>query len=197
MLNALRTSSDPKTLESVRYSAQAKVEELFPDVQGAPKAMLSAISQLKADSDSRKYLQGLEPYVAPFAPITDKQIQKLFPKNKKLKLPDLSQIDLRYVSYLSWSDIATNKMFIVYEANGQFIGVEGKYSAAQRKGYCFVCNRYEQLVMFSAVSKKKPANASSDYYKAVGNYICSNSDECNKNITEVSALERFIDSVVR
>lgn len=197
MLNALRTSSDPKTLESVRYSAQVKVEELFPDVQGTPKAILSSISQLKADSDSRKYLQELEPYVAPFPQITDKQIQKLFPKNKKLKLPDLSQIDFHYISYLGWNDISTNKMFIVYEADGQFVGVEGRYSATQRKGYCFACNQYEQLVMFSAISKKKPVNASSDYYKSVGNYICSNSQDCNSNITDVSALEKFIGSVVR
>ncbi|MDF2961451.1 MAG: Fibronectin-binding family protein, partial [Paenibacillus sp.] len=126
-----------------------------------------------------------------------KQIQKLFPKNKKLKIPDLSAIDNRYVTYLSWADISTNKLFMVYHLNGQFIGVEGKYTPTNKKSFCFLCNRYEDLALFSAISQKRPANSSPDYYKAVGNYLCMNSHECNKNITDITYLEKFIDTVIR
>lgn len=172
VLNAIRTVGDPKILESVRFSAQTKVAELFSAVTDNRKTMLDSISDLKTTDDFQTYLQALEPYLIEFPQITEKQIRKLFPKNKKLKVPDLAQIDFRYVSCLSWTDISTNKMFIVYPAGGQFVGVEGRYTATNKKGYCFVCSRYEELALFSAISKKRPANASPDYYKSVGNYLC-------------------------
>ena len=50
--------------------------------------------------------------------------------------------------------------------------------------------------MFSAVTKSKPANASPDYYKAIGNYMCVNSETCNNHITDVTVLERFISDIV-
>lgn len=196
VLRAVRTVGDPKVLESVRLSAAAKVEELFPDVRDSRKTMLESISSLKTAEDFHNYIQALEPYMQEFPRITEKQIQKLFPKNKKLKLPDLTQVDWRYMTYLSWTDISTNKMFIVYHNGEQFVGVEGRFTATNKKGYCFVCNRFEELVLLSAVSKKRPAHALPDYYKSVGNYICLNGHSCNKNITDAAPLEAFIGSVL-
>ena len=196
VLQSLRTVGDPKILESVRFNAQAKLAGLFPDVKDSRKTMLESIADLKTAEEFQAYLQALEPYMVEFPRITEKQIQKLFPKNKKLKLPDLAQLDFRYVSYLSWMDISTNKMFIVYPSGGQFVGIEGRFTATNKKNFCFVCNKFEELALFSAISKKRPANASPDYYKSVGNYICMNGHECNRNITDVAALERFIDSVL-
>ncbi|TLS50056.1 elongation factor G-binding protein [Paenibacillus antri] len=196
VLHALRSVNDRKVVESVRYSAQTKAAELFPDITDNRKTMLESISELKTAEDVQQYLQGLEPYLLAFPQITEAQIRKLFPKNKKLKLPDLSQIDFRFVSYLSWTDISSNKMFIVYPDGERFVGVEGRFTATNKKSFCFVCNRFEELTLFSAVSKKRPANASPDYYNSVGNYICMNGHECNKNMTDVTPLERFLHSVL-
>ncbi|WP_028608710.1 FusB/FusC family EF-G-binding protein [Paenibacillus harenae] len=193
---ALRTIADPKVLESVRSGTEAKIVGLFPNAEDARKQMLEEVSALKTAEDFQKYMRTLEPYMAEFPQITKNQIQKLFPKNKKLKIPDLTMIDHRYVTYLGWNDAATNKLFIVYPLNGQFIGLEGRFTPTNKKSFCFLCNRYEELALFSAVSKKRPANASPDYYKAVGNYLCMNSHECNKNLTDTSALEKFIESVI-
>ncbi|WP_027086941.1 FusB/FusC family EF-G-binding protein [Cohnella panacarvi] len=195
VLRALRTVSDPMIVESVRSGAQAKVAALFTGLTDYRKALLESIAVMKTADDIRSYLQALEPYRVAFPWISEQQIRKLFPKNKKLKLPDFAQIDLRRVTYLSWIDIQTNKMYIVYEAGGQFVGVEGRYTESNKKSYCFACNRYEELVFFSAISKNRPANASSDDYRSVGNYICLNGHDCNNNITDVSALEKFIVSV--
>lgn len=194
--HALRTIADPKVLESVRYGTESKIAELFPDAADNQKQLLDKISGLQTADDFQRYLKALEPYLAEFPRVTEKQIQKLFPKNKKLKIPDLSAIDYRYVTYLSWLDISTNKLFIVYHVNGQFVGVEGRYTPANKKSFCFLCNRFEELALFSAISRKRPAHSSPDYYKAVGNYLCMNSHECNKNMTDISALEKFIDAVV-
>ena len=196
VLHALRTVGDRKILESVKLGAQAKMAELFPNVADDRRQLLESVSELKTAEEFQQYMQELEPYLVGFPPITEQQIRKLFPKNKKLKLPDLSQIDFRYVTYLSWTDISTNKMFLVYASGGSFVGVEGRFTATNKKSYCFACNRYEELALFTAVSKKKPANAGADYYKSVGNYICMNGDDCNKNMTDASALEKFIESVL-
>ena len=128
MQSTLRTIADPKVLESVRYGTESKILELFPYVTDMQKTLFEKVSSLETDDDFQKYLRSLEPYLVEFPQVTEKQIQKLFPKNKKLKIPELSTIDNRYVTYLSWSDISTNKSFLVYHLNGQLIGVEGKYT---------------------------------------------------------------------
>lgn len=196
VLHALRTVGDPKIVASVRSDAQAKAADLFPDVTDHRRTILESIADVKSAEDVQQYMRGLEPYRIAYPPITGKQIQGLFPKNKKLKLPDLAQIDFRRVSYLSWTDIATNKMFLVYPAGDGFVGLEGRFTASSKKSYCFACNRLEDVVLFSANFKKKPANASPDYYKTVGNYICANGEICNKNIAGTASLEQFIEAVL-
>lgn len=196
LLKTLRSVADPTIQEAVRAGAQAKVAELFTGLTDYRRALLESIAVMKTADDFQSYLKALEPYRAAFPWITEEQLRKLFPKNKKLKLPDLAQIDLRCVSYLSWTDIQANRMFLVYYEDGQFVGVEGRFTATNKKSYCFACNRYEELALFSAVTRKRPADASSDYYKSVGNYVCLNGRECNKNITDMASLEKFIHSVL-
>ncbi len=196
VLHAHRTVSDPKVVESVRFGAQAKVAELFPDVADQRKSLLDSVAELKTAEDVQQYFLSLEPYLLAFPTVTEAQLRKLFPKNKKLKLPDLSLIDFRYVSYLTWDDLATNKKFIVYPRGGQLVGVEGRYNATNKKNFCFVCNRFEELTLYTAITKKRPANASPDYYNSVGNYLCKNGHDCNGNMTDIAPLERFLDSVL-
>ncbi|PYI51778.1 FusB/FusC family EF-G-binding protein [Paenibacillus flagellatus] len=189
------TVSDPKVVESVRLGAQSKVVEAFPEATAFQRRMLENIADLRTANDAEHYLRSLEPYLAPFDRVTDNQLKKLFPKNKKLKLPDLAAIDFRYVTYLGWTDIATNKMFLVYPLDGRIIGIEGKFTPANKKSVCFLCNRHEEVALFTAIAKTKPANASPDYYKALGNYLCVSSDACNRNVTDVDALEKFVRAV--
>ena len=190
---ACQTVSDPKVVESVRYSAQTAILDAFPDAGEQEKQLLD-LSSLRAPEQFRDYLNALEPYLEPLPPLTAKQLAKLFPKVKKLKAPDLSAVDTRYLTYLGWADIATNKLFIVYHLDGQWVGIEGRQTPTN-KGVCFVCNRHEEVALFSAVTKWRPANASPEYYKAIGNYLCVDSSVCNKNITNGVPLEKFVREV--
>lgn len=192
---AANSVSDPKVVESVRYSAQSKLIEAFPEITEDQKQPLEQISSLRTAEEFRQYLYALKPYLTHLSQVTGNQLNKLFPKIKKLKAPDLTAIDFRYVTYLGWVDIASNKMFLVYPLNGQWVGIEGRYTPSN-KGVCFLCNRHEEVALFSAVTKSRPANASPDYYKAIGNYMCVDSAVCNKNITDVSALEMFVQKVM-
>ncbi|GGD58403.1 FusB/FusC family EF-G-binding protein [Paenibacillus nasutitermitis] len=191
----LRTAVDPKVLESVRYSTESNIMGRFPLADAHQQQLLKGISGLDTADEFDRYLGQLQPYVVEFPTVTAKQIQKLFPKNKKLKIPDLSAVSHRHTTYLSWLDISTNKMFLVHEMNGLIMGVEGRFIPSNKKSYCFLCNRHEELVFFSAVATKRPAKSSPDYYKAIGNYLCMNSMECNKNVTDLSALEKFMEAV--
>lgn len=130
----LRTVADRNVLKTVRYRAAANIIEAIPDLTNDQQQMLEQITTFESAYDFQRYLSALEPCLEPFPPITLKQIQKLFPKNKKLKVPDLGSIDFRYVTYLSWVDIATNKLFIVYPFEGQFIGIEEESRPLTRKG---------------------------------------------------------------
>ncbi|MBB6674671.1 FusB/FusC family EF-G-binding protein [Cohnella nanjingensis] len=192
---ACNTVADPKVVESVRYSAQSKIVEALPEASEDQRLALEKIVALQTLGDFGQYLRELESDLIGFQPVTDKQIKKLFPKIKKLKVPDLAAIDLRFVTYLGWTDIATSKLFLVYARSGQLFGIEGRFTPTNKKGTCFLCNRQEEVALFSAITKSKPANASSDYYKAIGNYVCVDSGVCNRNITDVAALERFIQDI--
>lgn len=189
----LNTVADLRVLETVRYRAVTNIVEAFPDLTESQQQLLEQISTLETANDFQTYLSALDSYLEPYPPITLKQIQKLFSKNKKLKVPDLSSIDFRYVTYLNWIDIATNKLFIVYPFEGQFIGIEGRITPTHKKGYCLFCNRHQELAYISV--KTKPANASPDNISSIGQYVCMESGRCNQSITDTSSLEKFILSV--
>lgn len=191
--NTLRTVADRSVLETVRYRAATNIVEAFPYLTEAQQLMLEQISTLENAYDFQRYLSDLEPYLEPYPSITMKQIQKLFPKNKKLKLPDLQSIDFRYMTYLSWVDIATNKLFIVYPLEGQFVGIEGRITPTHKKGYCLFCNRHQELAFFTV--RTKPANASPDNISAIGQYVCMENQGCNQCITDTGALAKFIYTV--
>jgi len=193
--HACSTVSDPKVVDSVRASVQSRIAETFSDSASLQTLTIEKLSTLKTAEDFQNYLISLEPYLEAFEPVTDKQLRKLFPKIKKLTVPDLTEIDFRYVTYLGWTDIATNKLFIVYRRNGRLVGIEGRFTPANKKSTCFICNRVEDVALFSAITKSRPANASPDYYKAIGNYMCVDSSVCNTNMTDVAALEKFVIAV--
>jgi len=193
--NACNTVSDPKVVESVRVGAQTKVLEAFPEASELQQQLLEKFAALNTSGEFQQYLNSLEPYRMEIGLLEEKQLKKLFPKIKKLKVPDLTAVDFRAVTYLGWTDIASNKLFIVYRLNGQYVGIEGRYTPTNKKAVCFLCNRHEEVALVSAITKSKPPKASPDYYKAIGNYMCVNSDACNKNITDVAALEKFVHDV--
>lgn len=190
LLKTLRTIADRKVLETVRYRAITSALEAFPSLAEGQKRMLEEMSTIEKAEDFQRYLNALEPYLEPYPTITLKQIQKLFPKNKKLKVPDLQSIDFRYVTYLGWVDIATNKLYIVYPFEGRFIGIEGRITPTNKKGYCLFCNRHQELALFSV--KTKPVVASPDNLSFIGQYVCLDSQACNHSITDTGALEKFI-----
>lgn len=192
--HACSTVADLKVIDAVRQSTVMKIVEAFPDATASQRQLLESVSELKRTEQFQQYLLELEPYVTEFPQLSEQQIKKLFPKVKKLKVPDTAAIDRRFKTYLGWTDIASSRMFIVYELDGRLVGIEGRFTPTNKKSVCFVCNRHEEVALVTAATKK-PANAPIDYYKAIGNYMCASSEGCNKNITDTEALETFLRNV--
>jgi hypothetical protein len=180
----------PNVLAAVIDLAHAKILELFPNATREQQEMLD-LSKLKTDHEYQRYIEHLSGALQDFPKITEQQLKKMFPKQKKLKLPDLENIDHSRLTYLSWNDLRSNKKFIVYELDGKMVGIECEFTPTSKKNLCSFCNSFGEVAYFSTVTKaKKPKNP--DYYKAIGNLICADSSECNKKITNVDYLTAFL-----
>ncbi|MGF6950165.1 hypothetical protein QF028_002670 [Neobacillus sp. B4I6] len=188
--DSYKKNASPNVIQAVKDIANLKIMALFPNAMDEQKEMLD-LSTLKTDQEYNKYIQQLHVYLLPFPKISEAQMKKMFPKNKKLKLPDLDKMNLHQLTYLSWVDISTNKKFIMFELEGKMVGIECKYTLLNKDNICSFCNRFGQVAYISTVTKEKKAK-NPDYYKAIGNYICFDSTECNKNITNVDYLTTFL-----
>jgi hypothetical protein len=76
------------------------------------------------------------------------------------------------------------------------VGIECKYTLTSKDNICSFCNRFGQVAYISTITKAKKAK-NPDYYKAIGNYICFDSTECNKKITSVDYLSEFFNESLR
>lgn len=191
LLKAMRTVADRKVLDTVRSTTVTYAIAAFDELNVEERHLLEQLSNHEAAHELQNYLDSLEAYIVPFPHVTQKQIQKLFPKVKKLKVPDLEMNDYNHTTYLRWIDIATNRLFIVYPYKGQLVGLEGSITPINKKGYCMFCNRQHELGFFNVKTKK---GGSQDNFSSIGQYVCMDGEACNHNITDPAVLERFIHS---
>ncbi|QJC50723.1 FusB/FusC family EF-G-binding protein [Paenibacillus albicereus] len=193
---ACASAADPKVLRSAREGVLLALHEAFPDADEGQRALLEPIAGWHAADDFRLGLHALQPYRLPFPTPSDAGLRRLFPKVKKLKTPDLAELDLAQTTYLGWTEAGSGRMLLVCGIDGMLIGVEGRVTGAVRgKNVCFACRHHGEVGLFTAVAKHRPAKASPDYYKAIGNYICLDSAVCNRQIEDAGPLERFVRDV--
>lgn len=180
----------PGVLASVYELSNEKISNCVTALTPEQKELMD-FSGLKTVEAYEQALEQLPNYLLSFPTISEQQLKKLFPKSKKLKLPDLSNIDLHRLTYLSWNDSRSNKKYILYELDSQLVGIECSFSPSTKKNICSICHCHGEVTHFSTITKAKKVN-NPDYYKSIGNLICVNSTECNKNITDISYLEEFL-----
>ncbi|GGO08354.1 FusB/FusC family EF-G-binding protein [Saccharibacillus kuerlensis] len=191
LLKTLRSVADRNVLDTVRDTAVAKAMEAFDGLTSEQKQLLEQMGRNEEAQEIQNYLDSLEPYLVPFPEVTANQAQKLFPKAKKLKLPDLERLDYAHMTYLRWIDTATNRLYIVYRHEDRWIGVEGRITSTNKKGFCMFCNRHQELGFFNVKLK----GSSPDNFSSVGQYVCMDDEACNHSMTDPSALEKFLLSV--
>ncbi len=190
--NALNSVNDKDVLEAVKYGAEAKVLDMFPDADVKQKHLLGLITDLKTEEQLAAYLEKLSEYRIPFPKVSEAEVKKLFKKNKKLSLPDWESINWAELTYLGWNDPGQNRKFFIYELDGELTGIAGQYTPVGRKNICSLCNEHTNVALITAVTKK----SSGDQYRSLGNYFCIDSEECNGNITDTGSLEKFFRNVL-
>lgn len=187
MIQQLSAVHDPDVRDAVVYSAAKKIFDLLPVLTAEQEELLMKVRTVQNEADSTSYLEDIQPVVRSFPSITETQLQQLFRKTKKLRHPPLHSIDFLKTTYLSWNDTGNKKKFFVYPLKGEWVGIEGTYLPTIQKGICTICNQYSDVTLVSART-----NPSADQYRAIGNYICIDSDHCNEQVTNPTALEKLL-----
>lgn len=185
--DSLKQHLPPGVLASVFDITNEKIANCIPHLSDEQHSLVDFSSCKSAEAYEQKFA-GLENYIQPFPTVTEQQLKKIFPKSKKLKLPNMSTEQL---SYYSWIDSRSNKKYILYMLDNQLVGIECTFSPSTRKNICSICSCHAEVTQFSTITKAKKVN-NPDYYKAIGNYICMDSVKCNKNITDTTYLEEFL-----
>ncbi|GAA0070957.1 elongation factor G-binding protein [Clostridium sardiniense] len=194
--NAFRNCIDTNTIEATKAYIQDKILNIFTDLSEEERCLLD-ISKITDPLHINSYLSNLNEYVYGMTNITNPQISKLFKKEKKLKLPDLTVQDSKNV-YLGWIDHSIRKLLIAYNMDGKLVGMACRIlnSNSNNTNVCTLCNHIgpdNEVAFVSPVCKK--ANAGKDYYRSIGFHICLDSEKCNDRITSVEKLESLLKDV--
>ncbi|MFD2042754.1 FusB/FusC family EF-G-binding protein [Ornithinibacillus salinisoli] len=186
LVHAHTTVKDNNVLHALKYSAFDKVMNLFPDSHENKKDIFHKIIEIEESAVAEEFLTDVKTYVIPFKEITDKKIQKLFPKAKKLKVPPLDKMDFKELSYIGWYDIRSERKYLIFDYQDRLIGIQGTFTESIQ-GICSLCNSYEDVGLFMSNVK-----SGKETYTNRGNYICKDSQTCNQNIITLDKLNNFI-----
>ena len=185
IVNARASSQDKDVLQAVQDMA---VAELRAHIE-ADEEIFRAVANVKDRIDADLFMDSLKAYTIPFKAVSEKGLQKLFKKDKKLKLPKLADIDWRTLSYLSWRDAGTHRQYIVIERQGQFTALRGVTDPQHvTKGICAICQQQTDVHLFTATVKH-----TGDHFTSYSNYICDDVEKCNAKLTDYTQLETFVE----
>lgn len=192
VLNSNATSKDQNVIQAIQSLVQEEINNklTFNDIE--QQLVLQPIFTLQTKEQLELFLESIKQYVEPFKLPTDNQIKKIFPKDKKVKLPKIDRIDLKEISYLSWIDLGTNRKYIVYYDEGILVGLRGVFSHSEKKGICSVCNQHTKVGLL-LVSK---SGTELGTYTKKGNYLCENSETCNEALINMDRLKEFVNNLI-
>ncbi|UOQ49073.1 FusB/FusC family EF-G-binding protein [Gracilibacillus caseinilyticus] len=190
-VSAHAISIDQDVIQAVQEMAQEEIERTVRLASPEQKQLLANLSAIQDQEDMQRFLQQLKQHVIPFPLVSDKQLEKAFPKIKKLHTPDIDQLDRKEMVYWRWVDKGSGKTCMLIPKEGKFTGIEGYQELSQQKGVCSICNGLEEVSLFTVKKKGQMRGM----YSKKGNYICKDPDICNKNITNIEYLYAFVDKL--
>lgn len=193
LIKAYQSVNDHKTVATFEALTREKINQnlgnSYPEVEELLKKIMQVTMTIhKAEC----LLEDFKEFVIPFKAPSAKQIEKVFRKVKKLKQPDFSQLDLREHSFIGWNDPGSQKKFILLYQEQRLIGLSGSISPNIQKGICSLCHEESNVAMFLATTK----TASDGTYTKKGNYICHDSENCNRQLTDLTYLNHFAENIL-
>lgn len=193
LFSAYKSVNDLNTIASIKQMTKEQIYNTFYEtdetiIYAVEKLMYMQISKEQVE----KVLETLQTYVIPFEQPSNKQIEKVFRKIKKLKAPFISNEVLLESTYIGWNDLASNRKFIIYyDAQGRFNGFYGDISHQTVKGFCAICNKESNVALFM----RKIRTSSDGQYTKKGDYICYDSTKCNQQLSDITQFYHFINKI--
>ncbi|ARI77154.1 FusB/FusC family EF-G-binding protein [Halobacillus mangrovi] len=182
------TTNDAAVTQALKSLTLEKVFKCFNHLNENQINLLQQVESIKDETEAIFFLSRLKQHIIPFPKLNEKEIRDLFPKVKKLKIPDINHINWNELSYLSWNDHGSNRKYFIHFQHGNYYSLRGSFKPSAQKGMCTICNEYEHVGMFTATLK----GGGSDHLVRRGNYICQDSYNCNQNLKSLEPLESFI-----
>ncbi|WP_397536797.1 FusB/FusC family EF-G-binding protein [Rummeliibacillus pycnus] len=190
MINAYNTTKDKNVILAVQGLVDTELTENL-DLDPDQLKLIDQIYNIRDHTQSDVFLESLKLYVIPFKAVTASKLKSLFKKEKKLKLPKLESMDFHQICYLTWDDVSTHRKYIVLEQQGKLKAIKGNIDTNVIKGICAVCNRHSDVSLFTTKVKGQVTDTFTKY----SNYICADSKNCNKNISDLQRLNDFFERV--
>lgn len=133
LANGHATANDRGVIQALKSLAIEKIIHVFENLTDEQKELIDTVLTVENREDAESFLLKINPYVIPFQEVTAQTLKKLFPKAKKLKLPDMEEINMKETSYLSWIDKGTSRKFIIAKNNNKFVGLQGTFQSINKK----------------------------------------------------------------
>ncbi|MFP7494601.1 FusB/FusC family EF-G-binding protein [Terribacillus saccharophilus] len=187
IINAQATVNHADTMDGVRLHAYSKVEAMLPEMTEEQKTLLHRLFELEDELEAEAFLAELKQYIIPFRRVSKKTVEKLFPKAKKLQMPDFDALDFQRLSYIGWFDTRAHKQHLIVAYQGKLKGISGVLDNSCIQGICSICNCLDDVSLF--VTRVKSGK---ETYVNRGNYICKDSQSCNEQLTDIGKLETFL-----
>ncbi|EEL71413.1 FusB/FusC family EF-G-binding protein [Bacillus mycoides] len=190
LANGHATANDRGVIQALKSLAIEKIIHVFENLTDEQKELIDTVLTVQNREDAEAFLMKINPYVIPFQEVTAQTLKKLFPKAKKLKLPDMEELDMKELSYLSWIDKGSSRKFIIAKNDkNKFVGLQGTFQSLNKKSICSLCHGHEELGMFLVEIK---GDVQGTFVKK-GNYICKDGVACNQNMKSLDKLNDFIE----
>ncbi|MBJ8007235.1 MULTISPECIES: FusB/FusC family EF-G-binding protein [Bacillus cereus group] len=189
LANGHATANDRGVIQALKSLAIEKIINVFENLTVEQNELIDTVLTVENREDAESFLLKIYPYVIPFQEVTAQTLKRLFPKAKKLKLPDMEEINMKETSYLSWIDKGTSRKFIIAKNNNKFVGLQGTFQSINKKSICSLCHGHEEVGMFLVEIKGKIPGT----FVKKGNYICKDGVACNHNMKSLDKLQDFIE----
>lgn len=187
-VNVYQSVNDQQTVATTQAKTAEALKELLPESL-IEEVLSVALSKETNRAKVDNFLTTFKSQVIPFKEPSTKQIEKTFRKVKKLHLPDFSQLDLRDNTFLGWNDPGTQRKYLLYyDTEGRLQGLYGSLATGAIKNICAICHKESNVAMFLATTK----TGGDGTYTKKGNYICTDSTNCNHQLDSRDDFDNFI-----
>ncbi|WP_252311908.1 hypothetical protein [Sinobaca sp. H24] len=118
IVQAHGATQDKGVLDATRINAVEKVLEMLPPLTDEQKQYILKAASMRESLQAELYLAKGRDFVIPFPEITNSEIRTLFPKAKKIKIPELGRSDAKRMTYMSWNDIRSERKYYISASAG-------------------------------------------------------------------------------